>query len=392
MPKGVYKHKPCSIETKKKISIANKGRVVSEDFKRKLSEALKGNKNCLNRYVSKETREKISKALKGNTNWLGKHHSESSKKKISEKLKGRLVSEETRIKLSESHKGQVAWNKGKKIGPSWNKGKRCPQISKALRGKPSGMLGKHHSEETKSKISRSNKGHPVSKEVREKLRKIGLNMSVETKKKISEKLKGRKKSEEFKRKCSLRTLSEKTRGKISNALKGKMPKNLNYPLNNKVRPFGNIKRGYYNINGKRMFFRSSWEATYALYLDFLIKQKQIQKWEYEVDTFIFEKIKFGTRSYKPDFKIYNNDGTIEYHEVKGWVTAQTMTQLKRFKKYYPDEFSRLRFIIPDKYSRSVVNGETIAFLIDKLGVKFEDIISYNEIEKKFSHLIPKWEY
>jgi len=109
----------------------------------------------------------------------------------------------------------------------------------------------------------------------------------------------------------------------------------------------NVKRGYYDINGKNMFFRSKWEANYALYLDFLVKQKQIQKWEYEKDTFVFEKIKFGTRSYKPDFKIYNdiNDiRLIEYHEVKGYMTARSKTQLKRMKKYYPD----IKVVLIDK--------------------------------------------
>ena len=95
------------------------------------------------------------------------------------------------------------------------------------------------------------------------------------------------------------------------------------------------KMGHYEINGKKMFFRSRWEANYALYLDFLIKQKQIQKWEYEVDTFWFEEIRRGTRSYKPDFKILNLDNSIEYHEVKGWMDSKSRTKLARMKKYHP---------------------------------------------------------
>ncbi len=100
--------------------------------------------------------------------------------------------------------------------------------------------------------------------------------------------------------------------------------------------FCNIKRGYFDINGKKMFFRSKWEANYACYLDFLVKQKQIKKWEYEPDCFIFEEIKFGTRSYRPDFKVTNNDGSVIYHEIKGWFDDKSKLKLKRMKKYYPE--------------------------------------------------------
>jgi len=50
----------------------------------------------------------------------------------------------------------------------------------------------------------------------------------------------------------------------------------------------------------------------------------------------------------------------------------------------------LRFIIPDKYSRSKANGEIIKFLCGDLRIDFEEIISYKEIEK-YSKLIPGWE-
>lgn len=100
--------------------------------------------------------------------------------------------------------------------------------------------------------------------------------------------------------------------------------------------FGNIKRGWFDIGGKRLFLRSKWEANYALYLDFLKEQGHIKTWAYEPDVFIFHKIQFGTRSYRPDFRIENPDGTVEYHEVKGWFTKRSRTQLARMKHYYPE--------------------------------------------------------
>ena len=98
----------------------------------------------------------------------------------------------------------------------------------------------------------------------------------------------------------------------------------------------NIQRGTYICSKGDFYFRSKWEANYALYLDFLVSNNEIVNWDYETDKFVFEKIQFGTRSYTPDFKIYNNDGSIEYHEVKGYMDSRSKTKLKRMKKYYPE--------------------------------------------------------
>jgi hypothetical protein len=83
------------------------------------------------------------------------------------------------------------------------------------------------------------------------------------------------------------------------------------------------------------FFRSSWEANYARYLNMLINQNIIIKWEYEPDEFEFVKIKRGNRYYKPDFKVFYYDGSFEYHEVKGYYDRTSLTKLKRFRKYFP---------------------------------------------------------
>lgn len=60
---------------------------------------------------------------------VGKERAKKWTKKIAKSLieynKKTGISNETRIKLSKSHQGQVAWNKGKKTGLiPWNKGKK----------------------------------------------------------------------------------------------------------------------------------------------------------------------------------------------------------------------------------------------------------------------------
>jgi len=96
----------------------------------------------------------------------------------------------------------------------------------------------------------------------------------------------------------------------------------------------NIERGHYLVGDKEYYFRSKWEYHYALYLEWLKSQKQITDWKYEVEIFEFP-IKHGTTRYLPDFQVTENDGRIEYHEVKGYLTSKAKTQLKRMAKYHP---------------------------------------------------------
>ena len=61
--------------------------------------------------ISDETRRKMSEAKKVNSFWLGKHHSDDTRRKISDAMKGRTLTEETRKKISEAAKPQWAQKK-----------------------------------------------------------------------------------------------------------------------------------------------------------------------------------------------------------------------------------------------------------------------------------------
>jgi len=61
---------------------------------------------------NEKTRIKMSNSKKGNKIWLGLKHTDDSKEKISIANKGMKRSDESRKKMSNSHKGQIAWNKG----------------------------------------------------------------------------------------------------------------------------------------------------------------------------------------------------------------------------------------------------------------------------------------
>ena len=61
----------------------------------------------LGKHLSEETRKKLSEANKGKPSGMnGKHHSAEARKKLSEAHKGKSLSVDTRKKLSEAQKGK----------------------------------------------------------------------------------------------------------------------------------------------------------------------------------------------------------------------------------------------------------------------------------------------
>lgn len=91
------------------------------------------------------------------------------------------------------------------------------------------------------------------------------------------------------------------------------------------------------VDGKRKYFRSKKELSYARHLEFLKKIGEIKDFEHEPHTFYFDGIKRGVTNYKPDFKVFRLDGTHVWIEVKGYMDAKSATKIKRFRKYFPEE-------------------------------------------------------
>ena len=109
----------------------------------------------------------------------GYKFSEESKRKSSESHKGKQAgknhplygkhhSDESKIKNSEAHKGKIPWNKGKKLSEEHKL-----NLSEALNGRVAWNKGRkgiyHCSEETKQKMSKSNKGKKRSEETKKKM-------------------------------------------------------------------------------------------------------------------------------------------------------------------------------------------------------------------------------
>lgn len=135
------KGKHLSEECKLKLSEANKGKTLSEETRKKISEKIYGTTK------SEETRKKMSESTKNswtddrrnkhsgkNNPMFSNTHTEEICKKQSERMKERWQNEEYRELMSgENH-------------PFFGCGEKHP------------MFGKHHSDETRKKISKSHQG------------------------------------------------------------------------------------------------------------------------------------------------------------------------------------------------------------------------------------------
>lgn len=116
--------------------------------------------------------------------------------------------------------------------------------------------------------------------------------------------------------------------------------------------------GWFDVGNQRCFFRSKMEYRFACYLEWLRKTKNITSWEYEPKTFWFDEIKRGTVSYKPDFEVVNLDLSRYWVEVKGYMDKRSLTKIKRFRKYFPNE---TLIVIDSKWFKS--NSKNLKGLI-----------------------------
>ena len=116
-----------------------KGKRRSEETRKKLSAASKGNKYALGYKHSEEAKNKIAEAMKGEKNpFYGKHHSEDTRKKMREARKGKHLgkdnsfygkthSEEVKKRIGEKNKVRMKGMRFFNNGKINIRAKECPQ-------------------------------------------------------------------------------------------------------------------------------------------------------------------------------------------------------------------------------------------------------------------------
>lgn len=128
-----------------------------------------------------------------------------------------------------------------------------------------------------------------------------------------------------------------------------------------------------DLNG--IVARSSWEANFMRVL-------QLYKilFEFEPRQFDFPIDARGRKhSYLPDIYLNKTD---EFVEIKGYLDSRGRNKLRKFKKYYPEEFNKLTVVI----SKS---NKANKLFFKKMGVK--NILYYEHLTRLFQSKIENWE-
>lgn len=170
-----------------------------DDRRQKRSDTYKGEGNPFyGKHHSEETLEKLSGE---NNGMFGKQHTEESRKKMSDSRMGHVVTEETRARISTSNMGHEVSDETREKISIANTGKQHTEefklyLSEKNTGKGNPFYGKHHTDETRAKLSGENNGM------------YGKHHSEEARKAISEANKNKVVSEETRKKLSLKSSGE----------------------------------------------------------------------------------------------------------------------------------------------------------------------------------------
>ncbi len=112
-------------------------------------------------------------------------------------------------------------------------------------------------------------------------------------------------------------------------LDGLKTKAMTYTIQKK---WTNARKSEYN----GILYDSNFEAAYAQELDLRQKAKDIKGWERQV-TLDLRVNDFLVCTYRIDFIIHHNDGTLEYVETKGWATPLWRLKWKLFEALYSNQ-------------------------------------------------------
>jgi hypothetical protein len=89
-------------------------------------------------------------------------------------------------------------------------------------------------------------------------------------------------------------------------------------------------------DGRKFYFRSQLEATFAMGLEVQRMGGAIRDWAHEPRRFHFPDQKIGATGYSPDFLVTGLDGSETWTECKGFWTSKDTEKLRKCARHYPE--------------------------------------------------------
>ena len=146
--------------------------------------------------------------------------------------------------------------------------------------------------------------------------------------------------------------------------------------------FARTRKGVREDIHPKYCFRSATEANFARILEY-----HKCKWTFEERSFVFSGYKTKPFVYIMDFAVEKSKNKPDwlvpgFYEIKGYMTADSRTKLRRLKKNYPEEAAKTIVVIYNKYKKKDIE------FCEKYGFKH---LFYDELTKEYEGLIPTWE-
>lgn len=124
---------------------------------------------------------------------------------------------------------------------------------------------------------------------------------------------------------------------------------------------------------KDLNIRSSWEVNCLRVLRAFDIRFAYEQWLFQFP------VSRGNKAYLPDIWL---PSTGEHLEIKGFLSTQSKTKLKRFALYFPDDFEKLTMII-SKYNKAAHE------FCNEINVP--RVLHYEEIRRLYKDKITNWE-
>ncbi len=167
---------------------------------------------------------------------------------------------------------------------------------------------------------------------------------------------------------------------------------LGFETHRRIVKVMNNRRITATVGGKKCHFRSGLEYQWALYLEFLKRNREIRDWQFEKKLFNFQDFgyKKGPFMYRPDFTITGKDGLVFYQECKGHHDGATNAKFQRVAKCFPGTVMELVLqSIPKRSSKGAARRGQASRYVRRI---IDASVIFRQLRGVINFELPKYQF